>query len=1013
MIGRCSSCVLTDRQRSAVPRVGTGHPTGQFGRKDPDRSQFISNGGLRKALTPLAVFLLSLLLQGSPSSVSAHDDPGYSHDATTGETNPDWMGKLPDTVRLSNLSIPGTHDTGARVGGAQVEAQTMGIATQLNAGIRAFDVRLGRTNLTSPPGCANLDNDFRIIHGSLPGLQFCQPETFSQLLTIVETFLSQHPREAVLMRIKHETDLPEKDEFARIVNLRLQALGSQRIYGGPTTNPTLGQIRGKIVVLANYGTSSVPAWPGSIPWGDLDLQDAYSLSSTWDLAPKWNNSGGDSKCDPEGSTPNSCANVVFQFRKANQVSCDPRTSESCGGDTLYGNFLSAAVAFGTYPYFFASGHSNPATGAPRLATGATRGVINTCSSNLKCLPEIYYPQTDCFLGTCTVPFEGLNTLTMRYINNSEDSAEYGWLWRTGIVFADFPGKGLISAIIAVNTRRFNHGQHDVGVIPATASGCPNPEHLVTIRMDDEDRNNNNSIGGWIGGFTQDSAGTTFRFCRVDGSRFQPMAGAGIGNRNYAVLRLGDRCPPGSVEFTRGFDNENEDNRNFIVGDAWPNSQTPDTELHFCLFQPALEGANPSLGSFPSFANLPYGYGVFAPADFLGETPDSNVSGFIRTDDEDASGSNKNFLVVPVGAEADIAQILSAGENTRLNVRRVTFTGAECANLPPFSRCDEGDLCTSGECLAGLCIISAVSCPDTPPDQCRAAGVCDPTTGGCIYPPMPDGSTCDDGDPCTLQDECRSGACAGTPVCPAPDGCHLVATCNPDTLECDEAPAVPDGTLCEDGDPCTFGDTCVAGACTSNAVVCPGQDQCRTSTCNSTTGTCSEPTNQPNFIPCDDGDPCTTGDECIAGVCSGSAVVCAAQDQCHVAGVCDPGNGLCSNPAAPDGSACDDGDSCTTNDQCTGGTCSGSPACTATPTITPSPTATQGSSGTPSPEPPLCPGDCNRNQVVVVDEVVLGVDIALGSASVTECTAADGDGSQTVTIDELVAAVNSELYSCPP
>jgi hypothetical protein len=51
------------------------------------------------------------------------------------------------------------------------------------------------------------------------------------------------------------------------------------------------------------------------------------------------------------------------------------------------------------------------------------------------------------------------------------------------------------------------------------------------------------------------------------------------------------------------------------------------------------------------------------------------------------------------------------------------------------------------------------------------------------------------------------------------------------------------------------------------------------------------------------------------------VVCGAVDQCHDAGTCDPGSGLCSNPPKPDGTACSDGDVCT-EDACLAGVCAG-------------------------------------------------------------------------------------------
>ena len=54
------------------------------------------------------------------------------------------------------------------------------------------------------------------------------------------------------------------------------------------------------------------------------------------------------------------------------------------------------------------------------------------------------------------------------------------------------------------------------------------------------------------------------------------------------------------------------------------------------------------------------------------------------------------------------------------------------------------------------------------------------------------------------------------------------------------------------------------------------------------------------------------------------------------------------------------------------------------------------------------GDCTGNGVVTIDELVLGVDIALGTAPVTACTAFDPQGDGIVDISALVAAVNAAL-----
>ncbi|MBI4516798.1 MAG: hypothetical protein HY699_13385 [Deltaproteobacteria bacterium] len=60
----------------------------------------------------------------------------------------------------------------------------------------------------------------------------------------------------------------------------------------------------------------------------------------------------------------------------------------------------------------------------------------------------------------------------------------------------------------------------------------------------------------------------------------------------------------------------------------------------------------------------------------------------------------------------------------------------------------------------------------------------------------------------------------------------------------------------------------------------------------------------------------------------------------------------------------------------------------------------------------CVGDCDSSNDVTVDELVKGVNIALGTAQLTDCPSFDKDNSGDVTVDELVTAVNYALGSCP-
>lgn len=67
--------------------------------------------------------------------------------------------------------------------------------------------------------------------------------------------------------------------------------------------------------------------------------------------------------------------------------------------------------------------------------------------------------------------------------------------------------------------------------------------------------------------------------------------------------------------------------------------------------------------------------------------------------------------------------------------------------------------------------------------------------------------------------------------------------------------------------------------------------------------------------------------------------------------------------------------------------------------------------TPTMAPPRCAGDCDGDGSVTVDEIVILVNIALGSLSPTSCTAGDVNHDGTITIEEIVAAVNRALLGC--
>ncbi|HUI27427.1 MAG TPA: Ig-like domain-containing protein, partial [Candidatus Kryptonia bacterium] len=85
------------------------------------------------------------------------------------------------------------------------------------------------------------------------------------------------------------------------------------------------------------------------------------------------------------------------------------------------------------------------------------------------------------------------------------------------------------------------------------------------------------------------------------------------------------------------------------------------------------------------------------------------------------------------------------------------------------------------------------------------------------------------------------------------------------------------------------------------------------------------------------------------------------------------------------------------------------AAVATPTA--AVTVASAATVTPIRTPSGCVGDCYATDKVTVDELVLGVNIALGTMPMQPCTAFDCNHNGHVTIDCLVQAVNAALNGC--
>lgn len=274
-------------------------------------------------------------------------------------------------------------------------------------------------------------------------------------------------------------------------------------------------------------------------------------------------------------------------------------------------------------------------------------------------------------------------------------------------------------------------------------------------------------------------------------------------------------------------------------------------------------------------------------------------------------------------------------------------------------CDDGNDCTiDTTCVSGGCPSNSgsyITC--TPPTPCTAT-TCLPV-GGCTDSPIQNCSICATASDCPnvpcMQAICQANLtcayvvddsnivgcldsyfCNGIEVCNSgicyagtPPSCDDANECTTDTCDtglnaCTHVPRT--GASCTSSNLCAITAECSAGGSCDpvTTTTCDPATACHVSLgCNPGSGICEYNT-QSDGTSCNDGNACTTVDECSSGSCVGTTpVVCTPLDQCHVAGTCNTGTGICTNPQKSTGTACNDNDFCTTNDQCSNvGTCVG-------------------------------------------------------------------------------------------
>lgn len=211
-----------------------------------------------------------------------------------------WMSHLPDDIPISELAIPGSHQSCALYGRPIAQCQTRSLSRQLKDGIRFLDIRLALPLKSTTNRGKKNDQDEAVKLIAYHGIQ-SEKITFQEILAILNDFLTSQPTETIIVSIKRENhcnaELFRKTLFNELIEVyETEANLRERWWLDSSLPDHLHQVRGKLILfsrkLFQYDENDIfgirfPIWPNnsaeiwetSIPNTKVAVQDWYDIGS--------------------------------------------------------------------------------------------------------------------------------------------------------------------------------------------------------------------------------------------------------------------------------------------------------------------------------------------------------------------------------------------------------------------------------------------------------------------------------------------------------------------------------------------------------------------------------------------------------------------------------------------------------------------------------------------------------------------------------------------------------------
>lgn len=156
-----------------------------------------------------------------------------------------WVTNLPNSLKIKDMAIPGTHDSGAWhwLNGGMVRCQTRSISEQLNDGIRFLDIRVNAANGRINHGPINLPDNSGYL-------------TLDEVMDDCVAHLKKYDNEVILVMLSWEHG-KELSDFKEQCKVHAFNRYPKFWIFGDTLKPattTLGDVRGKMVLVNGHDT---------------------------------------------------------------------------------------------------------------------------------------------------------------------------------------------------------------------------------------------------------------------------------------------------------------------------------------------------------------------------------------------------------------------------------------------------------------------------------------------------------------------------------------------------------------------------------------------------------------------------------------------------------------------------------------------------------------------------------------------------------------------------------------